>query len=224
MSYIIIGDVHGTSHWKNIIKEYKKNDDDVVIFLGDYVDSFNITPEQCLKNLAELFEYRCTTPNVYMLIGNHDYHYLRHDWDRYSGYRYDWMKAYRSILLDNYELLKVVHTFEHEGSKYICSHAGVSNTFLNTYNIPIIGINQLWLDNPSAFGFNHACTNMYGDDKRQGPLWIRPRSLLEDSPVGYKQIVGHTNLDWATTMYPHTHEEDSVTVVCTENEYGFIIL
>ena len=224
MSYIIIGDVHGTSYWKDIVKEYKQTDKDTVIFLGDYVDSFNIKPEQCLENLVDLFEYTCSTPNVHMLIGNHDYHYMKHNSDRYSGYNSNWSKAYYSCFMDNYDLLKLIYIFEYNNSKYICSHAGISNTFLNDKHTSLENINELWKINPNVFGFNYNCVNIYGDNIQQGPLWIRPNSLLIDNLIGYKQIIGHTNLDWNTTFYPNDHEKDSITVVRSESKFGFLVL
>lgn len=220
---IAIGDVHGTAHWKNIIAEHKKSPNDIVVFLGDYVDSFDISPEQCLENLSELFEYKCSTPNVYMLVGNHDYHYMRHDTDRYSGYRYEWMKAYRSILLDNYHLLDMVTVLQAKDENYIFSHAGVSEQFLSTNNVHVDELNELWKTNPSVFGFKHNTMDIYGNHPSQSPIWIRPEALLTSEVEGYNQIVGHTNVRWPHTTY-YNQSEHSITLVCTENENGFLLI
>lgn len=48
--------------------------------------------------------------------------------------------------------------------------------------------------------FNFCGCNTYGDDPTQGPLWIRPRSLLENMYFE-KQVVGHTELDTPPTIY-----------------------
>lgn len=219
---IAIGDVHGTTYWKDIVAEYKKTDDDIVVFLGDYVDSFNIPPEQCLENLSELFEYKCSTPNVYMLVGNHDYHYMRHDMDRYSGYQYEWMKAYRSILLDNYHLLDMVTVLQVNDVKYVFSHAGVSEQFLSANNVHVNELNELWKTNPSVFGFKHNTMDVYGNHPSQGPLWIRPQALMTCAVDGYDQIVGHTNVKWPHTFF--SDNDDAITVVCTEDKNGFLVI
>ena len=56
MSVIIIGDIHGTEYWKTIVKENKKSSEDIVIFLGDYVDSYDISPKKIYKNLKAMQE------------------------------------------------------------------------------------------------------------------------------------------------------------------------
>jgi hypothetical protein len=221
---IAIGDVHGTTYWKDIVAEYKKTDEDTVVFLGDYVDSLKISSENCLQNLKELFEYAHNIPNVHMLVGNHDYHYMNHSNDKYSGYNLEYAPMYNEVYKNNYELLKVVHIQEIQGKIHVFSHAGVSNTFLAKHNIQLEDINNLWESNPSSFAFNYSVRDYYGNHPSQSPLWIRPQALLPDCPIGYNQIVGHTNLDWATTMRPHGHEEDGVTIVCTEDQYGFLLI
>lgn len=219
---IAIGDVHGTTYWKDIVKKYKETDDDIVIFLGDYLDSFNISPAQCLENLSELFEYKCSTPNVYMLVGNHDYHYMRHDMDRYSGYKYEWMKAYRSMLLDNYHHLDMVTVLQARNVKYIFSHAGVSEQFLNSNNISVDELNELWKTNPSTFGFKHDTWDIYGNHPSQSPIWIRPEALTTCAVEGYEQIVGHTNVRWPHTFF--SDNDDAITIVCTEDKNGFLLI
>lgn len=216
MSYIFIGDVHGTDNWKDVVNEYKTSDSDVVVFLGDYVDSYDVPPELCLENLSDIFAYTCSTPNVHMLIGNHDYHYMRHDSDRYSGYQHSWMKAYRSMLLDNYKLLDMTYTFKYNDTNYVCSHAGVSQVFLDKHNTTVEELNNLWKTNPSIFGFNHIAGDYYGEHPSQSPLWIRPGSLLDNAVKGYDQIVGHTMMDYTTTYY--TMDSDRITIVC--NRYS----
>jgi hypothetical protein len=50
----------------------------------------------------------------------------------------------------------------------------------------------------------------YGDDIIQGPLWVRPQSLLEDG-LNYIHIVGHT-------------QKRNITSVLDENNYGYILV
>jgi predicted MPP superfamily phosphohydrolase len=220
----VIGDVHGTTYWKDIVKEYKKEDSDVVVFLGDYLDDYYKTPNECLENLMNIFEYRRFTPNVHMLVGNHDYHYMDHSIQKYSGYNDKFSKVYNSVINDNYALLELTYTFELNNYKYVCSHAGISNTFLNDNNTDVENINRLWSGKPKVFEFKQGTGDYYGNHKSQGPLWIRPEALLGDNVKGYKQIVGHTNFNNVVTLQPKTNIEDTVTVVCTHDAYNFTVL
>lgn len=223
MSVIIIGDVHGTEYWKNIVKEHKKSDDDMVIFLGDYVDSYDISPKKIYKNLIEIFSYAKNTPNVYMLIGNHDYQYMRHDIDRYSGYNYMYATKYYEVFHENYDMLNICIQLKINDSNVICTHAGVSNTFLKNNNITVDEINDLWKMKPSAFGFNHDTLDVYGNHPSQSPLWIRPQALFSDMVEGYSQVVGHTHFPKVRTERVNNATNDVLTLINTDDENGFIV-
>lgn len=80
----------------------------------------------------------------------------------------------------------------------IISHAGVSVTWLRDHNLTVDTINETFKVNTKIC--NWSGDNMYGDDVTQSPLWIRPRSLLSDLPVGWEQIVGHTHQKDITTI------------------------
>lgn len=223
MSYIIIGDVHGTSYWKDIVKKYKKTDRDVVVFLGDYVDSYTINPKNIYQNLLDLFKYKKNTPNVFMLVGNHDYHYMKYDIDRYSGYNHQYAEKYYDIFMQNYDLMDITYQLDISFPKTICSHAGISNTFLKKYDITVEDINKIWKEDPSIFGFDYNTPDIYGNSSSQGPLWIRPQALFNNMIEEYSQIVGHTNVNKPYTKYPDPFSGNSVTIVCTEDENGFIV-
>lgn len=53
-------------------------------------------------------------------------------------------------------------------------------------------INDLFKNQPRKFGFFGF--DPYGDNITQGPIWVRPRSLMRDSVPDYVQIVGHTTM------------------------------
>lgn len=71
MKIIVIGDIHGRTIWKDIVKQ----EFDLCIFLGDYVDShYGITAEEQEKNLLEILDFKENNPNkVILLRGNHEY-------------------------------------------------------------------------------------------------------------------------------------------------------
>lgn len=68
--YLVIGDIHGRSIWKDIIE---KENPDKIIFLGDYVSTHeNISAKQQLFNLEDILNYkRENSDKVILLRGNH---------------------------------------------------------------------------------------------------------------------------------------------------------
>ena len=75
-----------------------------------------------------------------------------------------------------------------------CTHAGISKTFLNRFGIAEDdnmedNLNDLFRYKPLSFKF--CGTDDAGNDVTQSPIWIRPKSLHEDS-IDKTQIVGHT--------------------------------
>lgn len=193
MKYIIIGDTHGRNNWKSLINlEFDK-----FIFLGDYFDSFTIPGIIQLQNFNEIIEFkRNNFDKVELLIGNHDYHYFPGVREDYSGYqgrmRFDFQNALQTAYKD--ELLKVIHKY----NDYIFSHAGLTKTWCNTYNIDLNDIensvNELFEFKPNSFGFNMGSNlSNTGNDVTQGPFWVRPESLNKDMLDDYKFVIGHTS-------------------------------
>lgn len=219
---IVIGDVHGKAGWKEVVEEHRNGPDDHVIFLGDYVDAFNVRPEDIIKNMDDIFAYAGDDSEcVHLCIGNHDYHYINMGHQYYSGFndRFSW--SYHSIFRDYMELLNIAYFFDVKGVKYLCSHAGVTQTFLDENHIEITEINDFWGTDSHAFG--HKRGNPYGDDVYQSPLWVRPNSLIKDAVKGYTQVVGHTWHD-RPTKYSIPHDaENSIWVICGEDEENFAI-
>ena len=68
--YLVIGDIHGRTIWKDIIE---KENPDKIIFLGDYVSTHdNISSSQQINNLEEILAYKEDNPDkVILLRGNH---------------------------------------------------------------------------------------------------------------------------------------------------------
>ena len=74
---LTIGDLHGKDVWKQIINKYNQEDDlHKIVFLGDYLDSFDVSKVGQLENLRELIEFKERFPYIVeLLIGNHDIQY-----------------------------------------------------------------------------------------------------------------------------------------------------
>lgn len=196
MKIIAIGDIHGRDSWKSICEA---NDFDVVVFIGDYFDTRDgITPRQQVENFREILAVKRYAPDkVVLLIGNHDFHYLRVCDDRYSGYD-------PILATDAYEALRDAIARKclqacYVNGEYLFTHAGVTKTWcanngVGTGNIEA-SINGLFKENPGALRFTSEARNPHGDEICQTPIWVRPNSLLADAVDGYVQVVGHTPMN-----------------------------
>lgn len=211
MKTIVIGDIHGRNVWKKIV-EYENADK--VIFIGDYFDSFNIPHSDQINNFLDIIEYKKSSgKEVIMLIGNHDYHYMKGVEESYSGYKASYRPTIEFLLEDNKQYLQMAY----QDGEFLFTHAGVSSAFLDqlkkyllftdeilpTENIAKF-VNMVFEHKPQMFGFgamvkNSSYLEPYGDDLEQSPIWIRPRSLMKANYDTLRkeviQVVGHTGVN-----------------------------
>lgn len=198
MKQIILGDIHGHDSWKKILE--KEDDYDKVIFLGDYHDSFSIPSKDIISNFKSIVKLKNSQKDkVILLIGNHDYHYMRSSVSQFSGFRGELKLAQQDLLeeLVRNDILQVCYK---DGQNRLYSHAGVSKSwcednFMDGIDLEYIDqdINNLFKENLYAFDFKYKISSSpYGDNIYQGPLWIRPNSLYQDAIDGVDQVIGHT--------------------------------
>lgn len=195
MKTVILGDIHGRDCWKQIIVDEQP---DRVIFIGDYFDSYdNYTAAEQMWNFEQIINLKLSgKTEVIMLIGNHDYHYMRGVTEDYSGYQYGARPAIEQLLEDNKHHLQMCYRM----GEFLFSHAGVSSEWLDNniimWDVPNLEmyINDLWTYKPNVFKF--AGRDPYGNSTLASPIWIRPQALqkanrdtLRDQFI---QVVGHT--------------------------------
>lgn len=194
---VFIGDIHGRSIWKDIVKQ--EHDADRFIFVGDYFDSLDISGVEQISNFKDIIKFKKGShKEVILLLGNHDHHYLVDE--RYSGFQANlcWDLAY--IIRENLKHLQIAFEFEN----ILCSHAGISPIWLNntlpgwTKETMVEDINTEYIYRPKSFNFSHDGYDPYGNHPTQGPLWIRPAALMASNKGDdglkkrYIQVVGHT--------------------------------
>jgi len=196
---IAIGDTHGRPDWKEIVNN---EDFDVCVFIGDYFDTHDdVSAAQQIKNFKEIVEFKEKYPEkVILLIGNHDFHYLRGIKDNYSGYQAIHAADIQDSL--HYALDKGLMQMCYLQDDIIFSHAGITTTWVeNTFENDSIlafsdvveGINELFRYKPNKFQFTPGKYNdPYGGEVCQTPIWVRPHSLAKDRLKGCRQVVGHT--------------------------------
>lgn len=203
---IVVGDTHGRGFW-SFIKDKEKWTK--FIFIGDYFDSFDISPEHQIENFRDIIRFKEKHPDkVVLLIGNHDEHYFPFMGDSgTSGYNTGAAPNYGHLLMTYKDLLQMAYS---EGNM-LFTHAGVGETWLEANLFEREGtiedirkdaheiadvVNEVWKHKPLSFKFNG--WEPTGDNIGQTPVWIRPRSLMRDSTniieAGITQVVGHTGV------------------------------
>lgn len=206
MKRIIIGDPHG--RWNAVNNIYDKEQPDEVIILGDYFDSFNIdayNQRECYDNIINLRKEHLSKHGrgFYMLIGNHDMHYMDEAFGRCSGWNpvTNYQASYPLCRDWDAEILKMI--FIDEVNKTIYSHAGVTMNWFQQWikSNSLADINTI---ETKAFQFTYKNGgDYYGSSSWNSPLWVRPEGLKK-SPykdkdgIVWSQIFGHTQ-----TNAPH---------------------
>lgn len=201
MKIIVIGDIHGRDYWRNIIQQ--NPDYDLVIFIGDYLDSFKYNTEHQINNFHEILVFKKSNPDkVVLLLGNHDYHYLKFIKNKYSGYNYATDIRVNETLYENIMNKNILIAYSYD--KYLFTHAGVSLQYLKSLEMfeesmlndgkEICNLlNDYLIFKPQILDFTMGKNfDEYGDDTSQTPLWIRPKSLKQSCVKDFIHIVGHT--------------------------------
>jgi len=201
MKTLIIGDIHGRSNWKDILVAHP--DAERVIFMGDYFDSFDISGAEQLYNFNEIICFKEETDKeVIMLVGNHDHHYMDIG-ETYSGYQAAMQWDFNDTLKKNMNHLQVAYLLD----DVLFTHAGVSPVWMDitfdkwSRDTLVEQLNELYQVRPTLFNFSHLGWDPSGDSIEQGPMWIRPRSLMSSNKGDdglknhFRQVVGHTQVN-----------------------------
>jgi hypothetical protein len=184
---------------------------DQIVFVGDYVDSFDISNVVILDNLKKILFFKKALPDkVVLLLGNHDIQYFIPN-EVCSGYRSEMRPDLYQIFTENKECFKVAHLIkDNTGIKYLWTHAGVTDRWLKDtikdlhnpkyrhYEITkdfdtedldkfLNDLFELRVDNIFNVDAHSGGYNLWA-----GPFWVRPMILNEFHLEGVNQIVGHT--------------------------------
>lgn len=202
MKTLILGDTHGRSNWKDVLAAHP--DAARVVFMGDYLDSFNISGVEQLYNFNEIIRFKEETDKeVIMLLGNHDHHYMDVG-ETYSGYKAAHKWDFNDALKKNMHHLQIAYLLD----DVLFTHAGVSPIWMDdtfgytgwTRETLVADLNELYKAKPTLFNFSHLGWDPSGDSVEQGPMWIRPRSLMKSNTGDnglkkhFRQVVGHTQV------------------------------
>ena len=227
MKYCIIGDLEGRTIWKDIIS---KENPDITIFLGDYVASREVSPQQEVDTLKELLTYKEENPDkVILLRGNHCMEACGYYWAKCYPQACDESKKYLKDNIDRF-LTNTQWIYQIPNTNIICSHAGIAKYFFKKCEGWLITIKGSQYDDNSIdpeivldlinsippcelFGFDGHAFDMYGDSSTQPCTWIRPTILIKEGIPGYIQVVGHTRIG-EVSKYPKLKESDCDIWLC----------
>lgn len=198
MKICAIGDIHGRNIWEKIVL-IENPMVDKWVFIGDYFDSRDgLTTLDQIENFKKILKFKEENPDkVVLLIGNHDFHYLKGCGETYSGYQQFAFIDINEVLQPavNKGLLQMCYVYD----EFIFSHAGLTNTWCEDNEIDLYrieeSVNLKLLTNIDAFKFEFGANlDRSGDDINQSPIWVRIPSLLKDMVVGFTYIVGHSTV------------------------------
>jgi len=211
---ITFGDPHGRNFWEDI----NPDNYDKIIFVGDYVDSYDLSNLEIKVNLNNIISFKKEySDKVILLLGNHDlpyYYYFMGNVD--AGFRIEAWVDLHTIFRDNKELFQCAFQIEN----YIWTHAGVIEGWYNRYVPDMIKkhdiqgnlaevLNILFESNYKAL---YTCTSIRGGYSPEGsPYWAHWTEMVETPLKGYHHIFGHTYNKNVETVY--IDENTSVTVV-----------
>lgn len=200
MKTIAIGDIHGRTIWQDIVAKEKPNR---VVFIGDYFDSYDdYTAAEQMSNFKNIVFYKevaeAVGDEVIMLVGNHDYHYMRGVSEHYSGYQSGAAPAIQQLLEDNKEHLQMCYKLD----DFLFSHAGISHDWLTIQGYSVEHDVFEWVNDKFKFTpkvFEFSGWEPHGDSPTSSPIWIRPLSLVRSNDgtslkEKYTQVVGHTQV------------------------------
>jgi len=204
---------HGAPHESDFWKDLPFMSYDKIIFVGDYVDSFDIENVVMKNNLLEIIHFKkALGDKVVLLLGNHDVHYIVPN-QECSGFRSEMRYDFGQIFNENLQLFTLAYEFCKDDSKWLWTHAGVTSGWLKDFRNDLYSpkfrfheivserkkereltlseeINLAWeLEMKNIYYVDHYSGGM---NSWAGPLWVRPTMLNYWPLEGWNQIVGHT--------------------------------
>ena len=111
---LVIGDLHGNLTKARAFLNYKSDVEHIC--LGDYIDSFNETPEKQLECLDILIN-----SDAILLWGNHDIHYLPNSPWNCIGFQPGMEDAFGNIFSDAFKHDRIVAAYAVDD--WLCTHA-----------------------------------------------------------------------------------------------------
>jgi hypothetical protein len=227
MKTLTIGDIHGRRTWvkflfgsEDLFREWKRASDlgrtdmlksivpmydyDKIIFVGDYVDSFDVSNVEMKDNLQDIiFVARVERDRLVLLLGNHDVQYFLPKAGGCSGFRPEMKWDFQELFQRDRELFQLAYQWK----DWLWTHAGINERFFSDHmeNRPrhqtedwAYMLNDMLMREESQIfqvSLLRGGASLYA-----GPLWTDRRELMKDPMPGINQIVGHTQVNEIETV------------------------
>ena len=191
---LIVPDVHGRAFWHRAMELVDQVDQ--IVFLGDYLDPYShegISFDLALEEFNKILEFKKEYPElVTLLVGNHDMHYIIKDFMDCSRRNTDMLDQLHTLYNSNLDLFNLIHIED----DWLFSHAGVYKGWMDKYEFTLEDLNlktflgSHWpaLEDLSMYrgGYNYVGSCVWADIRESVKNALFP---------GYKQVVGHTQLN-----------------------------
>lgn len=191
---LIVPDVHGRAFWHRALELVDQVDQ--IVFLGDYLDPYShegISFDLALEEFNKILEFKKEYPElVTLLVGNHDMHYIIEDFMDCSRRNTAMLDQLHKLYNSNLDLFNLIHIEDN----WLFSHAGVYKGWMDKYEFTLEDLNlktflgSHWpaLEDLSMYrgGYNFVGSCIWADIRE---------SVKNELFPGYKQVVGHTQLN-----------------------------
>ena len=191
---LIVPDVHGRAFWHRALELVDQVDQ--IVFLGDYLDPYShegISFDLALEEFNKILEFKKEYPDlITLLVGNHDMHYIIKDFMDCSRRNTDMLDQLHKLYNSNLDLFNLIHIED----DWLFSHGGVYKGWMDKYEFTLEDLNlktflgSHWpaLEDLSMYrgGYNYVGSCVWADIRE---------SLKNELFPGYKQVVGHTQLN-----------------------------
>lgn len=191
---LIVPDVHGRAFWHRAMELVDQVDQ--IVFLGDYLDPYShegISFDLALEEFNKILEFKKEYPDlITLLVGNHDMHYIIEDFMDCSRRNTDMLDQLHKLYNSNLDLFNLIHIED----DWLFSHGGVYKGWMDKYEFTLEDLNlktflgSHWpaLEDLSMYrgGYNFVGSCIWADIRE---------SVKNELFPGYKQVVGHTQLN-----------------------------
>jgi len=252
-----IGDLHGRDYWKiacfgsRLAYEQWRNDCenpdadiskypiinyDHVVFIGDYLDSFNIPVIDIKRNLEEIIHFKLKFPDkIILLLGNHEVSYKNnmHCAGFQAAMKWDYVK-----LLETKYKKESIFQVAFQYKDWLWSHAGITMGFYENIIKPLSNPKKtrFWAfyqdckDMAEVLNFMYKSNNedifksthvRGGWSRVPGPFWADKSELNHKPALGLNQIVGHTPGDLIKqSEFGGGRYEEHPIILCFIDNFG----
>lgn len=209
---LVVGDLHTKFDILQRVEELAPSYDQV-IFLGDYVDDWGKVPEASYNLLQELIEFKKRSPNVILLLGNHDLSEWFGGVHMCSGFSFRTSSLVKDLFQNNEDCFEIAYAEEN----ILFTHAGLMAQFADLIGIEPQPTEDMGTNaeryakflnttlhqretNDKAKTHFHSSLPITGMGRGgvsdfASPLWADRRELIS-SPCPYlNQVVGHSPVE-----------------------------